>query len=107
MEIGDKLELVLVAKKEECSCKGCIFANNPNCPDDLCSNGVFEISTPKQNHITFKNVSSNILHDSQGNQKLLDLVLPITPENLEAVHQAYRKTGKLTVEIYLDKGEIK
>lgn len=52
--------------------------------------------------LTFKNVSSNILHDNQGNKKLLDLVLPITPENIEAVHQAYRKTGQLTVEIYLN-----
>lgn len=107
MEIGDKLEFVLVARKEECSCKGCVFANNPNCPDDLCGDGVFETPEPKQNHITFKNVSSNILHDNQGNQKLLDLVLSITPENLDQVHQAYRKTGKLTVEIYLDKEGVK
>lgn len=55
--------------------------------------------------LTFKNVSSNILHNDKGEPALLDVVLPITPENLEQVHQAYRKTGQLTVEIYLDKPE--
>lgn len=67
--------------------------------------GKAEWELQSENHITFKNVSSNILHNDKGESALLDVVLKITPENLEAVHRAYRKTGKLTVEIYLDKEE--
>lgn len=52
--------------------------------------------------LTFKNVSSNILHNDKGEPALLDVVLKITPENINQVHQAYRKTGQLTVEIYLN-----
>ena len=85
--------------------KPCIFRTDDigqeptHCP----VSGKAEWELQSGSPLTFKNVSSNILHDNQGNQKLLDLVLPITPENLEAVHQAYRETGKLTVEIYIDK----
>jgi len=48
--------------------------------------------------LVFENVSSNIISsDITGERKLLDLVLRITPENLEAVNTAYQKTGKLRV----------
>jgi len=54
--------------------------------------------------LIFKNVSSNIISsDITGERKLLDLVLRITPENLEAVNTAYLKSGRLTVKIFLDK----
>jgi len=53
--------------------------------------------------LTFENVSSNIISSEiTGERKLLDLVLKITPENLEAVNTAYRKSGKLKVKIFLD-----
>ena len=53
--------------------------------------------------LTFENVSSNIIcSDITGERKLLDLVLKITPENLESVNIAYRKSGKLKVVIFLD-----
>jgi len=53
--------------------------------------------------LTFENVSSNIIcSEITGDRKLLDLVLKITPENLEAVNTAYCKSGKLKVVIFLD-----
>ena len=53
--------------------------------------------------LTFENVSSNIICSQiTGNRQLLDLTLKITPENIEAVNIAYRKSGKLKVVIFLD-----
>ncbi len=55
---------------------------------------------PKQNRITFENVSSNIICSRiTGNRQLLDLTLKITPENSELCDIAYRKSGKLKVTI--------
>ena len=48
--------------------------------------------------LIFENVSSNIICSQiTGNRQLLDLTLKITPENIEAVNIAYRKSGKIRV----------
>lgn len=58
------------------------------------------IPQPKQNRITFENVSSNIICSQiTGNKQLLDLTLKITPENAELCDIVYRKSGKLKVTV--------
>lgn len=49
------------------------------------------------NKLIFENVSSNILCSGNGERKLLDLTLPITPGNEVQCNTAYCKSGKLRV----------
>lgn len=53
--------------------------------------------------ITFENVSSNILCGGNGERKLLDLTLPITPGNEVQCNTAYCKSGKLRVIVEWEK----
>lgn len=102
MEIGDRLEFELVKSENPCSCNGCdVWPADCFFICEHCGENVFKL-LPKQNRITFENVSSNIICSQiTGNKQLLDLTLKITPENSELCDIAYGKTGKLkaTVEV--------
>lgn len=96
MEIGDKLEFELVKAESPGSCSGC---------DIRCGDGIFKL-IPKQNHITFKNVSSDIGKNDKGEPAQINLTMPIkTKEDLELAYRLWKKDGVITVEIYLDKEE--
>jgi hypothetical protein len=64
---------------------------------------LIEMLKQKQNGITFKNVSSNILHDDKGEQSLINLYMPIkSKDDLELADRIYKKDGTITVKIFLD-----
>lgn len=106
MEIGDKLEFVLVNGDRVGGCDNCAFRHNQKCPANLCGkSGIFKL-LPKQNHITFKNVSSNIRHNDKGEPSQIELHMPIvTKEDRKLALRLYMKDGDLSVDICLEKEE--